>query len=276
MDSAREREREIMKIVSSKIFVWLPVFGLVAFSLASTVQAEGFKVVPSVFDPGKSLLVSAEWERGVGCPTGAFVATYNPLPPPVFTPTPYTDSACLTGDPKDKRVEGLVLVKTGPTSNFAAAGAELKGVKGTVLTELGYDIRKIGPLASDDRGSHCGAGAPRFNVVIGGTEYFVGCNSPPATQTTAGTGWLRLLWGGAGNIPAYYSGTGPNPGCALCNIHASVVESISIVFDEGQDTGPDQFGLAVLDNIDVNGRLVGRGSSDDDKDKDRDRDKDSR
>jgi hypothetical protein len=33
------------------------------------------------------------------------------------------------------------------------------------------------------------------------------------------------------------------------------------VFDEGQDTTPDNFGLAVLDNIDVNGTLVGRGDN---------------
>jgi hypothetical protein len=31
------------------------------------------------------------------------------------------------------------------------------------------------------------------------------------------------------------------------------------VFDEGQDTDPDFFGLAVLDNIDVNGQLIGTG-----------------
>ena len=37
------------------------------------------------------------------------------------------------------------------------------------------------------------------------------------------------------------------------------VKSIAIVFDEGQDTGPDNFGLAILDNIDVNGVLVGQG-----------------
>jgi hypothetical protein len=39
------------------------------------------------------------------------------------------------------------------------------------------------------------------------------------------------------------------------------LESLSIVFDEGQDAsgGPDNFGLAVLDNIDVNGTMVGRG-----------------
>jgi hypothetical protein len=38
---------------------------------------------------------------------------------------------------------------------------------------------------------------------------------------------------------------------------------LTIVFDEGQDTGgPDFFGLAVLDNIDVNGVLVGKGPTD--------------
>jgi hypothetical protein len=41
------------------------------------------------------------------------------------------------------------------------------------------------------------------------------------------------------------------------------VTELSIVFDEGQDPsgGPDQFGAAILDNIDVNGVLVGRGPS---------------
>jgi hypothetical protein len=40
------------------------------------------------------------------------------------------------------------------------------------------------------------------------------------------------------------------------------VRSLSIVFDEGTDTGPDNFGLAVLDNIDVNTVLVGEGATD--------------
>jgi hypothetical protein len=39
------------------------------------------------------------------------------------------------------------------------------------------------------------------------------------------------------------------------------VSSISILFDEGQDTGPDNFGVAILDNINVNGTLVGKGPS---------------
>jgi hypothetical protein len=39
------------------------------------------------------------------------------------------------------------------------------------------------------------------------------------------------------------------------------VDSISIIFDEGQDLSgsPDQFGLVILDNINVNAKRIGRG-----------------
>lgn len=82
----------------------------------------------------------------------------------------------MTGDTNDRRVEGFLLVKTGPTENFASATAELRGVEGTVVEEVGYDIRKpIGPF--DPRGSHCGGGAPRFNIFLGGA----GSSSSDAT-----------------------------------------------------------------------------------------------
>ena len=54
-------------------------------------------------------------------------------------------------------------------------------------------------------------------------------------------------------------------------IDGKTIERLQIVFDEGYDVGPDNFGLAVLDNIDVNGVLVGQGPSrggDDDDDDD--------
>lgn len=35
------------------------------------------------------------------------------------------------------------------------------------------------------------------------------------------------------------------------------MQSISIVFDEGNDGAPELFGLAELDNIDINGVLIG-------------------
>ena len=40
------------------------------------------------------------------------------------------------------------------------------------------------------------------------------------------------------------------------------MQHIYVVFDEGTDTGPDFFGAAVLDNIDVNGILGGTGPDD--------------
>jgi hypothetical protein len=250
----------------------------------------GFSVVPSVFDPHGTHLVAAEWEGGIGCPTHATTDPFNPNPPyNLLGPTAYTDPACPTGDPSDKRNEGLLLVKTGPSPNDAAAGAELLGVKGTVLSELGYDIRKPGPGTpilvllpaalpgnpNDPRGSHCGAGAPRFNITIGEFIYFLACNSPAPDTDTGGNGWQRLRWGTATDLSAFpQTSANPCPPSIIhpgaCNIKGQTVNSIEILFDEGDDAGPDNFGLAVLDNIDVNGTLVGSGAeenenNDDDK-----------
>ncbi len=229
-----------------------PIIGVavLALGLAATAYAADKKfneVKPSTYDPAKTYLVSSGWQTGIGCPTNA--KTFDGS-----TTSTYTDPACPTGDPQDKKNEGLLLAKTGPTANYAAAQADLKNVKGMTLTELGYDIRKPTSTA-DPRGSHCGAGAPRFNVTTSdGTVYFIGCNSPPPDSQTAGNGWLRLRWGTAGVLLAF-----PQDGGGPVNISGMKVKSIQIVFDEGQDTGPDNFGLAVLDNVDVNGQLVGQG-----------------
>lgn len=211
-------------------------------------------VIPFVFDPAGTHLAAAKWLAGIGCPTAAGVSTTGAHKPD----TTYTDPACATGDDQDKKVEGLLLAKTGPTPNVAAGGATITGVGGITITEIGYDIRK--PVAfSDPRGSHCGAGAPRFNVVTqDNVTHFIGCASPPPVQQQVGNGWLRLRWDPATAFPPI----APN----------AQVKSISIVFDEGQDTGPDNFGVAVIDNIDINGTIVGRGQkgngNDDDNGKD--------
>lgn len=230
-----------MTVTFSRSLVLIALLTLLPSPAAA--QDDRFAAVPFQFDPGKTSLVQSGWLTGLGCPTEAPIFTGPPAP------GGFTDLACPTGDPRDGRQEGLLLVKTGPTGNIASSGVDLKGVQGTVLTELGYDIRKPG-AAADPRGSHCGAGAPRFNIVIAGETYFLGCNSPAAPDVTAGDGWLRLRW--AAPLQAF----GPT---GLTNITGLVAERISIVFDEGQDTGPDNVGLAILDNIDVNGTLVGRG-----------------
>ena len=234
-------------------------FGLAAGAVAFLAAAAGawaavsqLQAKPGEFDPKQTHLVQGTWLPGIGCPRNATTATVNSSGQIVTGPA-YTDPACATGDTRDGLVRGLLLAKTGPTTNVASAFARITGVRGSTLTELGYDLRKP-DSAGDPRGSHCGAGAPRFNVVTSdGTRYFVGCNSPPATTQTAGNGWIRLRWGGGSPLLAYSTAG------VLTDITGMTVRSISIVFDEGQDTGPDNFGLAVLDNVDVNGRLVGRG-----------------
>jgi hypothetical protein len=210
-------------------------------------------VKPREYDPARTTLVQAEWSGATGCPHGASVATYPATNPTGF----YTDPACATSDSSDHENDGLVLVKTGPTSNNAAAFAEVKGFKkNTPLTELGYDIRKAGGSVSAT-GSHCGAGAPRFDVQTTDGFFFVGCNSPASVDQMPGDGWTRLRWGTTSPLMGF-QGSAP---FALVPITGNVVH-LDVVFDEGTDTGPDFFGAAVLDNIDVNGILGGTGPDD--------------
>lgn len=226
-----------------RILLAAVVAAVVSVTAASAAERY-FEVAPASYDPAHTFLVQATWVSGIGCPTGAH--TFNGS-----TTSPYTDPACPAGDPRDSRNEGLLLAKTGPTSNYAAAQARIVNPPPTV-TELGYDIRK--PLTTvEPSGSHCGAGAPRFDIVAQEGTYFIGCNSPPGVPTSASQGWIRLRWG-ASTMP--FPQRLGQPALPLSQLH---VKSISIVFDEGQDTGPDFFGMAVLDNIDVNEVLVGKG-----------------
>ncbi len=138
----------------------------------------------------------------------------------------------------------LFLEKLGSTSNCAAAGAVIDGVAGITLTEIGWDVRTDG---------HCGAGAPRFNVVTSDNVlHFIGCNSPPPSSITVppgspdprGNTWERRRYDPATAFPPIAPG--------------STVKSITIIFDEGTDTGPDFTGHVFVDNIDIDGVLIGK------------------
>lgn len=240
---------------------------------AAYAAINSFTVRAREFDPGRTFLVQAEWLAGIGCPTNARTATPNASFTGVAGFGSYTDPACPTGDTRDRRNAGLLLAKTGPTvTNFASAVADIRGVRGEPISELGWDIRKP-ELHAGPRGSHCGAGAPRWNIETEGERFFfLGCGSPPPTTEQAGQGFLRMRWGvGAAPLLAFEV-----PGSALVDITGLRIRRLSIVFDEGYDTGPDNFGLAVLDNIDVNGVLVGsaqrNGDDEDDDDEDEDED----
>jgi hypothetical protein len=135
---------------------------------------------------------------------------------------------------------GLFLEKATATATNASAGATVDGAEGLTLTELGFDYRNDG---------HCGAGAPRFNVyTTAGTYFFFGCAYGVHTPVPGHADWTRVRFGNADAFPA--DGVTAFPGFGT-----AVVTGIDVVFDEGTDQG---VGYVMLDNIDVNGTLVGK------------------
>ena len=168
-----------------------------------------FTGTPFEFDPGHTGIVAGEWVKHLGLPQDS-----------------------------DKNRFGLILSKNGTTPTNASAGLVVHGVKGLHLTELGFDVRN---------GGHCGAGAPRFNVVTSdGVTRFYGCVYGTHIPSTPAPGWQRVRFFTNVSYPGAPAITGD-----------LTIASISIVFDEGTDTGPDFSGMVVLDNIDINGVLIG-------------------
>ncbi|HEX6492921.1 MAG TPA: hypothetical protein VF112_05385 [Candidatus Dormibacteraeota bacterium] len=190
-----------------------------AAALVAGVSADSKKleVKTFVFDPGKTHSIVSKWEKNLGLPNN-------------------------NGKKNNK---GLLLSKNAPTATNAAAGAEVRGVKGMTLTELGYDVRD---------GSHCSGGAPRFNVVTvedPTTVHFIGaCTNGTVTPETPATGWSRVRFdptNGSNAFPPIPAG--------------QHVQSMQIIFDEGTDTPGGMAGAAIIDNIDVNGTLIGSGDN---------------
>jgi hypothetical protein len=226
------RSRRVLSFGASLLMVLFLGGGVVGTGAAAADCP--FQVRPFVFDPDHTGTVASQWVRHLGGPGNC-------------------------GDNTNNRF-GLLLSKNTATTTNASAGAEIDGVSGIHLTEVGWDIHKPTPPGTPN-GSHCGAGAPRFNVTTSdGVTHFIGCDSPPPTTVTAATpeaGWERLRY---------------DPTMAFPPIAANeTVKSISIIFDEGNDATPELFGMAVLDNIDINGVLIGGPSGNRDND-DRDED----
>jgi hypothetical protein len=206
-----------------KLVKLLAVAGMLA-SVSATVAIQAanadskkIEVKAAVFDPGKTHTVTAKWEKGLG----------------------------LDDNNGKNNRKGLLLSKNAPTATNSAAGANIRGVKGMVLTELGWDVRD---------GSHCSGGAPRFDVITvedPSTVHFIGsCTNGTVTPNTPVAGWSRVRFDPANGANAFP----PIP----AGQHVKVMD---ITFDEGTDTAGGMPGLAVLDNIDVNGKLIGSGTN---------------
>jgi hypothetical protein len=157
---------------------------------------------------------------------------------------------------KDDPHSGLLLSKNGTTPDCSAAQAEIQRATGMTVTAtfaLGFDFRN---------GGHCGAGAPRFNVDTNKGFFFVGCaNAPQSPAPQDARQWTRtrsvLTTCGVECFP------GPIPVGAKIN-------SINIIFDEGTDTANNDtqgVGLAVIDNIFINGVTITDGGGEDEGDR---------
>lgn len=178
--------------------------------------------------PAGAQIVTASWIKGMGLPdNGGTNFSSDPSHPEAIP------------NQNDDR-NGLLLSKNGSQANCSAAGARIDGLGNKlVLTELGFDYRN---------GTHCSGGAPRFNVVASDGFHFVGgcANATPSPAPQDPSAWTRVRIDPA------------NPAQAFPPIApGATVQSIEIIFDEGTDSGAGA-GLAVIDNIDINGVLVGK------------------
>jgi hypothetical protein len=144
------------------------------------------------------------------------------------------------------------LSKPCPTAQPAFAYADivspLEGGPVSALTSAGFDIQD---------GTHCGAGAPRYQLALDGGSFYVitlGCTA--GTATSLGNGWTRITYNTA-QIQTAVLASGGNP--------ASIITDMYILFDEGNDTpaggGIGTPGTAVIDNIMVNGVFFGDASA---------------
>jgi hypothetical protein len=196
----------------------LAVYLLLAFvSAMAFAQSETYRVKPLVYDPGATGTIVSQWVKHLG------------LQDPGET---------------DNENWGMLLSKnTANSTNAAAFGQIVFACCGgnlniKPLIELGFDIRN---------GGHCGAGSPRFNVITSDkVNHFVGgCANDPA-PTPIAPGWQRVRFDPA------------NPAQAFPPVSPTdLVIKIYIVADEGVDAGPDFSGVSIVDNIDLNGDLIG-------------------
>jgi hypothetical protein len=118
----------------------------------------------------------------------------------------------------------LHLAKNCATSTNAAAGADITGVAGQTFQSASFTLASA---------SQCQGGSPRFDIVVGTTVYFLGCNN--VTPTTNGNGTATYTF-----TPAALTAAGlPVPTGAITSMDVLV----------------DVQGTADVSNITVNGKV---------------------
>jgi hypothetical protein len=213
---------------------------LTVLALSSTTRAKDddrkLSAVPDTF-------VGGVGDCGPGYPAGSKIGTSAWL-----GGMGLPDDGSSPDTPSNDPHKGLLLSKNGPTTDCSAAGAVIKGAEGILVTTtfaLGFDYRN---------GGHCGAGAPRFNIMTDDSVFHFGggcANGTHSAATQDPAQWTRVRIAGsdAGQMfPPLTPGT-----------H---ITSLEIIFDEGTDTANNDtegIGLAVIDNIFINDDYITSG-----------------
>lgn len=117
----------------------------------------------------------------------------------------------------------LHLAKNCPTTTNASAGADITGLSGQTFESASFTLANA---------SQCQGGSPRFDIVAGGTVYFLGCNNVTPTMNTDGT--VTYTFSPANLIPADPTKTTPG-----------TITAVDVLIDVQ--------GTADLSNITVNG-----------------------
>ena len=183
-----------------------------ALSAGAANAAPNFTITPWTF-------VGAAGDCGPGYPAGTPGGVVSKWDNSVGNPSP-----------------SLFLQKNVPTADCSSAGATVNGVNGITLTELNFQY-------DNNNGGHCGAGAPRYNVVTSdNVTHFFGCADGVQTPTS-NPNWTEVSWDPTNPTQAF-------PVIAP----GTTVKSIDVVFDEGTDQGS---GFVNLDNFSINGQVIG-------------------
>jgi len=132
----------------------------------------------------------------------------------------------------DPTNQGLVLSNNASASSGARAGVILKNVAGTALSVLGFDLRD---------GSLCSAQGPRFVIVTSDDAvHALGSCTATNQQPPPAAGWKRYKFDPAQAYPPIATGM--------------TVKSIALMVDDGPSAGG---GMAVIDNVNINGTFIG-------------------
>ena len=116
----------------------------------------------------KKLLISMVAAGALACAATAAAA----LVPGVYDPG---TTGCVTASYS----HGVLhLAKNCASSTNAAAGADITGVTGQTFQSASFTLANA---------SQCQGGSPRFDIVVGSTVYFLGCNNVTPTTNTDGS-----------------------------------------------------------------------------------------